>query len=161
MRCPYCSSRHSRVVESRDAEDGSAVRRRRECGSCRKRFTTYERVTSAPVYVRKRDGAIEPFDRTKILRGVQTACRQRPVKPEEIEKLVDAVEREIRTMASTEVGSNDVGEAVARRLKDLDKVAFIRFVSVYKRFDDLDQFVREIQAFDKESRKAGRQSAQD
>jgi transcriptional repressor NrdR len=153
MRCPYCGSRHSRVVESRDAEDGSAVRRRRECGSCRKRFTTYERVTSAPIYVRKRDGAIEPFDRTKILRGVMTACRQRPVKPEAIEKLVEAVEREIRTRESTEVDSSDVGEAVARRLKDLDKVAFIRFASVYKRFDDLDQFVREIQAFDKEAKK--------
>lgn len=153
MRCPYCRSRDSRVVESRDAEDGSAVRRRRECGSCRKRFTTYERVTSAPIYVRKRDGAVEPFDRTKVLRGVVTACRQRPVSPAEIEKLVDAVEREIRTMESTEVASSDVGEAVARRLKDLDKVAFIRFVSVYKRFDDIDQFVREIQAFDKESRR--------
>jgi transcriptional repressor NrdR len=150
MRCPYCGSRHSRVVESRTADDGSAVRRRRECGTCRKRFTTYERVTSAPIYVRKRDGAIEPFDRTKILRGVMTACRQRPVKPEAIEKLVEAVEREIRTRESTEVDSSDVGEAVARRLKDLDKVAFIRFASVYKRFDDLDQFVREIQAFDRE-----------
>jgi len=152
MRCPYCGARHSRVVESRTADDGSAVRRRRECGSCRKRFTTYERVTSAPIYVRKRDGAIEPFDRTKILRGVMTACRQRPVKPEAIEKLVEAVEREIRTRESTEVDSSDVGEAVARRLKDLDKVAFIRFASVYKRFDDLDQFVREIQAFDRESK---------
>lgn len=152
MRCPYCGSRHSRVVESRDAEDGSAVRRRRECGSCRKRFTTYERVTSAPIYVRKRDGAIEPFDRTKVLRGVMTACRQRPVTPEAIEKLVEAVEREIRIRESTEVDSSDVGEAVARRLKDLDKVAFIRFASVYKRFDDLDQFVREVQAFDKESK---------
>jgi len=139
-------------VESRDADDGSAVRRRRECGSCRKRFTTYERVTSAPIYVRKRDGAIEPFDRTKILRGVQTACRQRPVTPEAIEKLVEAVEREIRTRESTEVSSGDVGESVARRLKDLDKVAFIRFASVYKRFDDLDQFVREIQAVDKDAR---------
>ncbi|HKZ58455.1 MAG TPA: transcriptional regulator NrdR [Candidatus Thermoplasmatota archaeon] len=152
MRCPYCRSRDSRVVESRDADDGSAVRRRRECGSCRKRFTTYERVTSAPIYVRKRDGAIEPFDRTKILRGVQTACRQRPVTPEAIEKLVEAVEREIRTRESTEVSSGDVGESVARRLKDLDKVAFIRFASVYKRFDDLDQFVREIQAVDKDAR---------
>lgn len=151
MRCPYCRSRDSRVVESRDAEDGSAVRRRRECGSCRKRFTTYERVTSAPIYVRKRDGAIEPFDRTKVLRGVQTACRQRPVTPEEIEKLVEAVEREIWTRESTEVSSSDVGESVARRLKDLDKVAFIRFASVYKRFDDLDQFVREIQAVDKDA----------
>jgi transcriptional repressor NrdR len=152
MRCPYCGARHSRVVESRTADDGSAVRRRRECGSCRKRFTTYERVTSAPIYVRKRDGAIEPFDRSKILRGVMTACRQRPVKPEAIEKLVEAVEREIRTRESTEVDSSDVGEAVARRLKDLDKVAFIRFASVYKRFDDLDQFVREIQAFDRENK---------
>ena len=152
MRCPYCGARHSRVVESRTADDGLAVRRRRECGSCRKRFTTYERVTSAPIYVRKRDGAIEPFDRSKILRGVMTACRQRPVKPEAIEKLVEAVEREIRTRESTEVDSSDVGEAVARRLKDLDKVAFIRFASVYKRFDDLDQFVREIQAFDRESK---------
>lgn len=152
MRCPYCGARHSRVVESRTADDGSAVRRRRECGSCRKRFTTYERVTSAPIYVRKRDGAIEPFDRSKILRGVMTACRQRPVKPEAIEKLVEAVEREIRTKESTEVESSEVGEAVARRLKDLDKVAFIRFASVYKRFDDLDQFVREIQAFDRESK---------
>ena len=152
MRCPYCGARHSRVVESRDADDGQAVRRRRECGQCRKRFTTYERVTSAPIYVRKRDGALEPFERDKILRGVQTACRQRPVKPEAIEKLVDAVEREIRTKESTEVDSSEVGEAVARRLKDLDKVAFIRFASVYKRFDDLDQFVREIQAFDRENK---------
>jgi transcriptional repressor NrdR len=149
MRCPYCRSRDSRVVESRDADDGLAVRRRRECGSCRKRFTTYERVTSAPIYVRKRGGGVEPFDRTKVLRGVATACRQRPVTPEQIEKLVDEVEREIRTLESTEVDSSDVGEAVARRLKDLDKVAFIRFLSVYKRFDDLDQFIREIQAFDR------------
>lgn len=136
-------------MESRDADDGIAVRRRRECGSCRKRFTTYERVTSAPIYVRKRGGGVEPFDRTKVLRGVATACRQRPVTPEQIEKLVDEVEREIRTLESTEVDSSDVGEAVARRLKDLDKVAFIRFLSVYKRFDDLDQFIREIQAFDR------------
>jgi transcriptional repressor NrdR len=139
-------------VESRTADDGLAVRRRRECGSCRKRFTTYERVTSAPIYVRKRDGTLDPFDRDKILRGVQTACRQRPVKPDAIEKLVEAVEREIRTKESTEVDSSEVGEAVARRLRDLDKVAFIRFASVYKRFDDLDQFVREIQAFDRESK---------
>jgi transcriptional repressor NrdR len=148
MRCPYCRSRDSRVVESRDADDGQAVRRRRECGQCRKRFTTYERVTSAPLYVRKRDGAVEPFDREKIRRGVTTAGRQRPVTPEQIEQLVDEVESEIRNRESTEIDSTEVGEAVLRRLRDLDRVAFIRFASVYRRFDDLEQFVREIQAIE-------------
>lgn len=145
MRCPYCRATASRVVESRDAEGGGAVRRRRECGSCRKRFTTYERVTSAPVYVRKRGGAVEPFNREKVRRGVSTACRQRPVSAAAIERLVDEVEREIRLKQGKEVDSIDVGEAVLRRLKNLDKVAFIRFASVYRRFDDLEQFVREVQ----------------
>ncbi len=152
MRCPYCRATASRVVESRVAEGGSAVRRRRECGSCRKRFTTYERVTSAPVYVRKRNGAVEPFDREKMRRGVSTACRQRPVSAAAIERLVDEVELEIRLKQGKEVRSSDVGDAVLRRLKNLDKVAFIRFASVYRRFDDLDQFVREIQDLDSENR---------
>jgi transcriptional repressor NrdR len=139
-------------VESRDAEGGYAVRRRRECGSCRKRFTTYERVTSAPLYVRKRDGAVEPFDRGKVRRGVSTACRQRPVTAAAIERLVDDVEREIRLKQLNEVDSSDVGDAVLRRLKNLDKVAFIRFASVYRRFDDLEQFVREVKDLEREGR---------
>jgi len=148
VRCPYCRATASRVVESRVADGEAAVRRRRECGRCRKRFTTYERVTSAPIYVRKRDGTAQPFDREKIRRGVVTACRQRPVTAQAIERLVEEVEREMRQKESTEVDSSDVGEAVVRRLKDLDKVAFIRFASVYRRFDDLDQFVREIQGLE-------------
>ena len=152
MRCPYCRATASRVVESRVAGGGGAVRRRRECGSCRKRFTTYARGTSAPVYVRKRDGAVEPFDREKVRRGVATACRQRPVSAAAIERLVDEVEREVRMKQGNEVDSSEVGDAVLRRLKNLDKVAFIRFASVYRRFDDLDQFVSEVRELEGEGR---------
>lgn len=144
MKCPYCSQRDSRVVDTREAGDG--IRRRRECKVCEQRFTTYERVHSAPVVVIKRDGRREPFDREKLLQGVHTACAKRPVPVEDIERLADEVENYIRSLGKSEVSSQVVGEQVIARLQQLDDVAYVRFASVYRRFADVESLAQEIES---------------
>jgi len=143
MKCPYCSNRDSRVVDTREAGDG--IRRRRECKICKQRFTTYERVHSAPVMVIKRDGRREPFDRGKLLQGVYTACAKRPIPVEDIERLADKVESYIRSLGQSEIDGQIVGEQVIARLQQLDDVAYVRFASVYRRFADVESLAQEIE----------------
>lgn len=146
MHCPVCRHDDTKVIDSRSAEDGSAIRRRRACPECTYRFTTYERLESVPLMVSKRSGGREPFDRTKVVFGVRSACKGRPVNDEQIDALAEMVEDDMRLaqVAGTEITSSTVGHAVLERLRDLDKVAYVRFASVYKNFDDTSDFSREL-----------------
>ncbi len=144
VRCPFCQQPETRVLDSRPTEEGAAIRRRRECGGCGGRFTTYEKVEFPPLFVVKRDGRREPFDRQKLLRGLQVATRKRPVSTEEIEALAAEVEKEVRQRYEGEVPSQAVGELVMERLGRLDEVAYVRFASVYRRFTDLERFRDEL-----------------
>ncbi len=144
MKCPYCGNADTKVTDKRDSEEG-VTRRRRECLKCEKRFTTYERVENIDLAVVKKDGAREKFDRKKLLSGIQKACEKRPVSPEQIEGAVDAIEAEIRKMDSTEIQSKELGELVMKKLRALDKVAYIRFASVYREFADLETFQKELE----------------
>ncbi|SFR15832.1 transcriptional regulator NrdR [Desulfoscipio geothermicus] len=145
MRCPYCGKMDSRVLDSRPAEDGNSVRRRRECGDCGKRFTTYERVDELPLMVVKKDGRRETFDRQKLLAGMITACQKRSVPTSLLEDMAGEIERDLRSTMEREVRSRDIGEHVIRRLRDLDEVAYVRFASVYREFRDVQGFMREIE----------------
>lgn len=146
MHCPVCRHDDTKVIDSRSAEDGSAIRRRRACPECTYRFTTYERLESVPLMVAKRSGGREPFDRAKVVFGVRSACKGRPVNDEQIDALAEMVEDDMRLaqVAGTEITSSTVGHAVLERLRDLDKVAYVRFASVYKNFDDTSDFSREL-----------------
>ena len=146
MHCPVCKHDDTKVIDSRSTEDGSAIRRRRSCPECAYRFTTYERLESVPLMVLKRSGVREPFDRTKVVFGVRSACKGRPVDETQIETLAEMVEDDMRLaqVAGTEITSSTVGHAVLERLRDLDKVAYVRFASVYKNFDDTSDFSREL-----------------
>lgn len=143
MRCPFCQHAESRVIDSRTAED--AVRRRRECLSCSNRFTTFERVERRILWVAKRDGTRQPFSREKLRRGLVLACRKRPVDPADIEQALNDIEQSLWTRRADEVASEAVGEAALNVLRDLDPVAYIRFASVYRAFDDIEQFMSIIQ----------------
>lgn len=143
MRCPKCQADDTRVVDSREAPDGSAIRRRRECVACTQRFTTYERYEEAPLLVTKSRGGREPFDRLKVVHGVTAACKGRPVSVEQIEALADAVEDAVRALGG-EVPSSAVGLEVLDQLRSLDEVAYLRFASVYKGFDAAADFQREL-----------------
>jgi len=143
MRCPGCGTLRDRVVDSRQAEDGRSIRRRRECEACGGRFTTFERIETATVQVRKRSGDLEPFDASKVAAGVSAACKSRPVDPGQIAVLVADVEDALRSMNKV-VSSDEVGLEVLLRLRDLDEVAAVRFASVYKGFDTISDFEREI-----------------
>ena len=145
MKCPFCSSLNSSVVDSRDSKDGETIRRRRQCDSCGKRFTTYERVEELLPLVIKKDGRREPFDRKKIVGGIQKACEKRPVSIEQIEETIDRIEREIVELGEKEVASKAIGERLMRALHDLDHVAYVRFASVYRDFKDVNQFLNELQ----------------
>ena len=144
MKCRYCSSTESKVVDSRPTEDGTSIRRRRECINCGKRFTTYEKIEEIPIMVIKKDGTREPFDSEKILSGVRKACEKRPVSPADMELLVDNVVREVFNSLEQEVRSEAIGEMVMNRLKDLDEVAYVRFASVYRQFKDINTFMNEL-----------------
>lgn len=144
MRCPYCQAQDSRVVESRASEDQSTVRRRRECVECQRRFTTYERVELAPLMVVKKDRSREEFDRDKLRRGILRACEKRPLDVEQIETIVDGVERQLRADYDREVPSAAVGERVMIALRAVDGVAYVRFASVYREFRDVETFASEI-----------------
>jgi len=144
MNCPYCASGESTVLESRDSEDGAVLRRRRQCIKCGKRFTTYERVENIDLKVVKKDGYKENFDREKIQRGINKACEKRPVEAEQIERLVDDIELRLLNRKSTEISSSDIGRMVLTRLKKLDKVAYLRFASVFLEFGSVEEFRKEI-----------------
>lgn len=150
MRCPYCGSDESRVVDSRDSESGDAVRRRRECLGCERRYTTYERVDDVPLLVVKRDGREELFARAKLLNGLLRACEKRAVDRERLERAVDEIEMELRQGGRDRVSTQEVGERALRALREIDKVAYVRFASVYRQFDDLEQFQRELARLEEE-----------
>jgi transcriptional repressor NrdR len=144
MRCPFCGHEETKVIDSRISESQEAIRRRRECLSCEQRFTTYERVEEMPLMVLKKDGRREPFDRGKLMRGLVVATVKRNVTPLELEHLIDDVESELHNSFRYEISSKQLGDLVLERLKDLDRVAYVRFASVYKDFQDLDEFTREM-----------------
>ena len=144
MKCPYCGSSEIEVVETRDSEDLETIRRRRECLKCEKRFTTYERIENINLVVIKKDGRREQFDRDKLKRGIIRSCEKTKVSMEDIERIVTEVERELRGADSVEVDSKKIGQMVAARLKKIDKVAYIRFSSVFKRFVDVEDFEKEV-----------------
>lgn len=145
MKCPYCNHLDSEVVETRDSEDLSTTRRRRECGKCRKRFTTYERIENVPLIVVKKDGRKEQFYRDKLKHGILKACEKTRVGLEDIEAIVEAVERELKGFDTVEIESKKIGQLVATRLKKIDKLAYIRFASVFRRFVDVEDFEKELQ----------------
>ena len=144
MKCPVCGHQEDKVVDSRASAEGSAIRRRRECLSCGKRFTTYEHVEEERLMVIKKDGRREPFDRNKLLGGLLKACEKRPISMDQIENLVDEIERDISRQAEREVPSRQIGERVMQRLHELDPIAYVRFASVYREFKDAEQFMREL-----------------
>ncbi len=147
MNCPFCSHVEDKVVDSRTSKDGAAIRRRRECLKCGKRFTTYERVEDILPMVVKKDGRREPFDRGKILSGLKKACEKRPVSVERLEEIVGEIETSLQDRTEKEIPSSEVGEAIMRKLHDLDPVAYVRFASVYREFKDVNQFMDELKGF--------------
>lgn len=146
MRCPFCTHDETRVLESRPTDEGSAIRRRRECLECSERFTTYERVEAVPLIVIKRDGTREEFDRRKILKGLITACEKRPVPLATLEQVVAEIEHELRNSMEQEIASQTIGEMVMERLRSIDQVAYVRFASVYRQFKDINRFLEELQS---------------
>lgn len=146
MKCPYCNINDNHVVDTRDASDGVAIWRRRECSECDGRFTTYERVEESPRKVRKKDNGREKFDRQKVRQGIEKACEKRPIHADEITRIVDEIERETFERNSPEISSEEIGEMVMSRLKELDEVAYIRFASVYREFKDLTEFLQELKS---------------
>lgn len=152
MKCPFCDALEDKVVDSRMAREGGVIRRRRECLSCKRRYTTYERVEESLPMVVKKDGRREPFDRTKILAGLKKACEKRPISTATIEAVTDRIEKRIQEMGDTEIQSRTVGEEVMKELHQLDQVAYVRFASVYREFKDIDQFMDELKALAHERR---------
>ena len=144
MKCPYCGYKESKVIDSRPAEEGSSIRRRRECLSCAKRFTTYETVESLPIVVIKKDGSRQSFDRQKVLRGMIRACEKRPVALAELERIADEIEQELQNSMEREIRTEVIGEKVMERLRKVDQVAYVRFASVYRQFKDIDTFMAEL-----------------
>lgn len=145
MRCPFCKAEDSRVVDSRSADEGNSIRRRRECSSCGKRFTTYETIEQSPLMVVKRDGRRVVFDRDKMLKGLIRSCDKRDIPLEKIVEFIDGIEREIRNSMVREISSQKIGEIVMERLKNFDEVAYIRFASVYRKFADIGEFRNELE----------------
>ena len=144
MKCPFCQNIEDKVLESREIEEGKAIRRRRECQSCRGRFTSYERLEEKPTLVIKRDGRREQFSSEKIRKGIMRACEKRPVSQEVVESMVDEVEREIHREEGREVMSSKIGDMVMEKLQIQDKIAYVRFASVYRKFEDLSEFIKEV-----------------
>ena len=144
MKCPYCGYMESKVIDSRPAEEGSTIRRRRECMACRKRFTTYEIMERLPLVVVKRDGSRQSFDRVKVINGLVRACEKRPVSLQQLEDVADEIENELQGALEREISTAEIGEMVMARLKDLDEVAYVRFASVYRQFKDINTFMEEL-----------------
>lgn len=145
MRCPSCGNPESKVVDSRPSEDGTAIRRRRECLECGRRFTTYERLGDNPLIIIKTDGSSEAYDRQKLMRGLLSACAKRPIAPEQIALLIDSIETELRNASRNEISSKDLGDMVLVRLAKLDDVAYVRFASVYKDFRNVEEFAAALE----------------
>ncbi|MHB8926964.1 MAG: transcriptional regulator NrdR [Bacillota bacterium] len=148
MRCPYCGEPESKVLDSRPTEEGAAIRRRRECQACGRRFTTYEKVEELPLVVIKKDGRRESFNRVKLLNGLLRACEKRPIPLAKLEALVDDIERQLRNKSTNEVDSREIGELAMERLRELDEVAYVRFASVYRSFkdiNDINRFLEQLQ----------------
>lgn len=156
MRCPFCSNTDSKVIDSRLSRDDNVIRRRRECESCERRFTTYERIEEMLPLVVKKDGRREPYDRKKILIGVQKACEKRPVSVETIDQVVEKIEKRLQEAGDKEIPSTKIGERIMSELHDLDQVAYVRFASVYRSFKDLNEFMTELkELLDEEKKKSG------
>lgn len=153
MKCPYCGSSETKVLDKRETSDLISTRRRRECLRCKKRFTTYERVESAELIVVKKNGDRQSFDRNKMKAGILKACEKRPIKIEKIDKIVDQIEAELRNKDSIEIESKEIGGLVMEKLKELDNVAYIRFASVYRSFTDLKSFEKEVEKLLKKGRR--------
>ena len=144
MKCPYCGNSESKVVDSRPTEEETAIRRRRECEKCTKRFTTYEKIEEVPLVIIKKDGNREVYQRGKLINGFLKACEKRPVSLKQIEEVVDEIEKELYNSLDKEIDSKKIGELVMKRLKKLDDVAYVRFASVYRQFKDLNTFMDEL-----------------
>jgi transcriptional repressor NrdR len=145
VKCPYCNENDNGVVDSRETEDHGAVRRRRKCNGCTRRFTTYERVEAAPLFIVKKDGRRQMFDRGRVSRGIERACEKRPVSTARVEQIVGDIERAAHELGEREVAAQWVGERVMEALRDTDEVAYVRFASVYRSFRDVEEFVRELE----------------
>ncbi len=154
MKCPFCQTDNDRVVDSRASEDGVAIRRRRECLGCKRRYTTYERIEGTTVKIVKKDGARESFDHAKIKRGLEKACWKRPISDAQLEAVIAMVEEDIEAAFDSEVESRRLGELVMQKLRDLDQVAYVRFASVYRQFEDVHDFVTELKPMLDESRRS-------
>jgi transcriptional repressor NrdR len=157
MRCPYCDADEDKVVDSRVADEGRAIRRRRECLSCGRRYTTFERPEEVPLVVAKRSGEEEPFDRTKIIEGIRKAIKNRPVADAAVEEIADDVEETMRSLGKRPVLTADIGREILERLRDVDEVAYLRFASVYKDFQELTDFERELGILQKRSPPKGQE----
>lgn len=144
MKCPFCGKENTRVIDSRPADDGSSIRRRRQCDECSKRFTTYEKVEAIPLVVIKKDNNRESYDRSKVEAGVYRSCHKRPISVDQINALVDEVETAVFNMEEKEIPSSTIGQLVMEKLRDLDPVAYVRFASVYREFKDVNTFMSEI-----------------
>lgn len=144
MKCPFCDYYESKVVDSRPTDEGQAIRRRRECIKCGRRFTTYEKIEKMPLIIIKKDGTRESYDRNKLINGILKSCEKRPVSLSTIEEIVDGIERELYNSLDKEITSQHVGEMVMNKLKDIDEVAYVRFASVYRQFKDLNTFMEEL-----------------
>ena len=144
MKCPFCGYKESKVVDSRPADEGSSIRRRRECLKCENRFTTYETVESLPMVVIKKDGSRQSFDRNKVLRGIQRSCEKRPVSVVEMERMTSEIEQELQNSLEREISTETIGEKVMEKLKNADEVAYVRFASVYRQFKDINTFMSEL-----------------
>ena len=144
MKCPFCGFAESKVIDSRPAEEGATIRRRRECLACQKRFTTYEIIETLPLVVIKRDGSRQSFDKSKLINGMVRACEKRPVTLSQLESIADDIEQELQSALEREISTVDIGEMVMERLKSVDEVAYVRFASVYRQFKDIDSFMREL-----------------
>jgi len=144
MRCPFCGHGEDRVVDSRESREGDVIRRRRECTRCERRFTSYEKIESQPFQVVKRDKRREQYDREKLMRGLQVACRKRPVSQDDLERVADSIETTMNDAGEREISSQQIGAMVMSRLRDLDPVAYVRFASVYRNFEDVESFVKEL-----------------
>jgi len=150
MRCSYCGFLESKVIDSRESKKGISIRRRRECLSCKRRFTTYEKIEEIPYMVVKKDGTRQPFDTQKLLRGMMKACEKRPIQISQLEEIVEEIESLLQERPDKEIGVAEIGQLVMDRLKDLDKVAYVRFASVYREFGDVAEFRRELEDLMKE-----------
>ena len=156
MNCPTCRYKETKVIDSRMNADGTSIRRRRECLKCKKRFTTYEYVEQLPLMVVKKDGRRQPFDRNRLISGIVKACEKRPVSIDQIEQIVDEIERTVQLKYDREVASKDIGEMIMNKLSILDEVAYVRFASVYRQFRDVNQFMNELQNILEKTKKKGK-----